>query len=436
MRLSLVPDLAPRPDLPSEVRRASSDLAANRLDFGRLDRAALVAFRRAAHLDPQDPDYPYILGEALTDLGRHGDALQAYSEAVRLHPTEPLYLTARAGALHRLGRLDEAETAYREALALGPRSVAAWNGLGVVLVERDRPAEGAQIFRTALEIEPAAAARNNLGVALWAQGDRESALGVLDEAGRAEPTRPVFHRNLALALKDLDRSEEALAVFRQLVDMEPRSAEALADLGDALYAVGRTEDAEGAYRDALALDPQVLRGRRTTNANREAMVLRRVREDITPRRDPAESAVRLAWSTVYAAGRLVSTTFGAASRVFGRAGALAVVLVLVAGGRVAWVTVPPYVTSHIVRDEMAAAARAPVQSDRDVLERLARSLRRRGLDRAFPPDRFSIVTEPRFRSISIDYEVPLSYVPGFERRWRFRLEVEEPYLLAEETLHF
>ena len=55
------------------------------------DKEFLAAFRRAVHLEPNDPDYHYILGDALSRLERHREALPALREAVLMSPSDAAY---------------------------------------------------------------------------------------------------------------------------------------------------------------------------------------------------------------------------------------------------------------------------------------------------------------------------------------------------------
>lgn len=84
---------------------------------GLTDKQALAAFRKAVRLEPADPDYYYILGDALAQLGRHGEALPALEEAIRLSPEDPAYRYALGATLWTMRRYEEAASAFQAARA-------------------------------------------------------------------------------------------------------------------------------------------------------------------------------------------------------------------------------------------------------------------------------------------------------------------------------
>lgn len=69
-----------------------------------LPERALADFRKAARGEPGDPDYAYILGNALAHRGNHADAVAAFREAIALDRAQPLYHASLGVALWRLDR--------------------------------------------------------------------------------------------------------------------------------------------------------------------------------------------------------------------------------------------------------------------------------------------------------------------------------------------
>src|SRR5512145_52515 len=111
-----------------------------------LPEKALADFRRAARGEPGDPDYAYILGNALAHRGNHAEAVLAFREAIALDRSQPLYSASLGIALWRLGRLDEAIVAFQDALELSPADAQALNGLGLALLSAGRCAEATNVL--------------------------------------------------------------------------------------------------------------------------------------------------------------------------------------------------------------------------------------------------------------------------------------------------
>jgi membrane-associated protein len=115
------------------------------------------------------------------------------------------------------------------------------------------------------------------------------------------------------------------------------------------------------------------------------------------------------------------------------------VLVLIVAAVVvhaAWVAVPAYIRHYSFKDDVAQIGRASVRDDRQVLERLMHAVREHGLETRIREESFHIETGSKWRRIECSYEVPLQILPGFEHHMRFRLGVEEPFLVEPNPVFF
>jgi tetratricopeptide (TPR) repeat protein len=114
---------------------------------------AMVCYRRAIDLDPNDARWPYLLALELNQPGTGGDK----EEAVRLYrrsadcPTASTdqwatALLTLADLLTELGRGDEAAPLYQQVFAADPSNPWAAYRVGVALAERDETEKAAQIL--------------------------------------------------------------------------------------------------------------------------------------------------------------------------------------------------------------------------------------------------------------------------------------------------
>ena len=136
-------------------------------DFGQCHCALALALREtrqsqeslaeAQHCLALLPGYAgawNLIGNAQTDLGDFGAALEAYQKAVEI---EPSYINAHFNlglALSSLNRNDEAEAAIKETLRLKPDMVDSWVILGNVQMRLDEKRQALQSFGTALKLSP------------------------------------------------------------------------------------------------------------------------------------------------------------------------------------------------------------------------------------------------------------------------------------------
>jgi tetratricopeptide (TPR) repeat protein len=86
-------------------------------------KEALVAYRKAATLDPTNASYANNVGAALRATGQPGEAASQHMAAAALDPGTIQYQLNTAAALRDTGDLSGAIESYREALRLSPRNV-------------------------------------------------------------------------------------------------------------------------------------------------------------------------------------------------------------------------------------------------------------------------------------------------------------------------
>jgi len=102
----------------------------------------LLLLGRALELDPDDPEPPYLLGEAAWETQRAA-ALAQYSEALdrlgRGSHDEPYYRAMAARLRYRLGQRAAADSLMAELVRLHPEDVAQRNDFADVLLEDRRP---------------------------------------------------------------------------------------------------------------------------------------------------------------------------------------------------------------------------------------------------------------------------------------------------------
>ncbi|MFA6954662.1 MAG: protein kinase [Thermoanaerobaculia bacterium] len=94
---------------------------------GRFD-AALVSFKAAERLTPENTFVLANEGVALQWLGRDEEAIAAYRRSIRIRPTGPTYNNL-AALLYFAGRYDEAVDAFEGATAIDPNDHQLWAGL-------------------------------------------------------------------------------------------------------------------------------------------------------------------------------------------------------------------------------------------------------------------------------------------------------------------
>lgn len=402
-----------------------------------LPERAFANFRRAADGEPLDPDYVYILGAALADRGRHAEAAAAFQDAIALDRAQAAYFVALGASRWHLRNHEDAAAAFEEALAIAPGSAAALNGLGVALLGQGRATEAALALERAAAASPDAwEPAVNGAVARWRAGDQACAVSALRRAAGLWPDVVAVLRPLGRALAAQGEQAEALALFERIALLAPGDAAAQLDRGDALHALGRADDADAAYAEAQRLDPRALAGRPDSLDARRAIALSRLRAEHAVPRSLSTRLVRAFWEAVGALGHGFQQ---AGARGWRSALSLRGLVWTVPLASACWVGAalgPVYVRHYLLEDDLRNIARTPLDDDAFVRQRLREAVETRGLTGHVADECFSVTTEPRLRTISCRYVVPVALVPGLRHELRFHLRARELVLIQPAAVHY
>jgi tetratricopeptide (TPR) repeat protein len=198
----------------------------------------------------------FNLGNALVRQHRPEEAIVHYREALRIEPDNVNVLVNLGSTLSREGKINEAVVCYSKALEVEPQSAEAYNGLGVVLAKQGRFDEAIARYREALRIRPNyAEARRNLQIGLAKQGMLERATDGHPQGLPTELEGAEACINQGIVLAGQGKLDEAIAQFSKALQIRPDHAEAHYNLGLALAQQGKFDKAADHYRKALRIKP-------------------------------------------------------------------------------------------------------------------------------------------------------------------------------------
>ena len=240
---------------------ASFEDALDQLSAGRSAEAlATLGALHAANPDAQVIAATYA--SALSEQGRHRQALAIYRKAVRSWPGDSMLFHDLAVAAQRAGLRDEAMRAEQASLALDPRNGAAHNGLGLLLIEANRIDEARQAFERATAVDPSSAEYfANFGNAKRATGDRAGAEAAYRSALMCDPDAANALNGLGALLVETGKPLEAIPLFERAAASDENLWEARLNLGIAHQTAGQLDAAAAAYRAVLAAPPRFTRER-------------------------------------------------------------------------------------------------------------------------------------------------------------------------------
>lgn len=217
--------------------------------------AAADTLGEARKLFPGSPRMAYFHGLALSQCGRHEEALRAFGEAESAaRNVEPSLLNADfyfdfGASAERAGEFALATEHLRRSIQLDTSNAArAYNYLGYMWADRgENLDEAGELIRRAVEIEPDNGAYiDSLGWYLFRRGEYEEALATLLRASSLlpEPDAVVFE-HIGDACSKLGRTAEAVAYWEKALALDEKNS-ALAAKIDA-----STEKVAGQHKPAI-----------------------------------------------------------------------------------------------------------------------------------------------------------------------------------------
>jgi tetratricopeptide (TPR) repeat protein len=183
-----------------DVAKTYSIAARIRAALGNVDEAARL-WRKAATLDPTNPDPKIQLALFYLQAGRKPDALPVVESLKEMRVDQPLHYLTVAVLLARLGQFDQSEAMLARCREMAPGEAWSYRESARFYIQtKQKGAEALRLAQKAVELEPAAGNYAVAGQACMAAGDREGARAALRKARELEPTNNAF----AEALKQLE----------------------------------------------------------------------------------------------------------------------------------------------------------------------------------------------------------------------------------------
>lgn len=205
---------------------------------------------------PRSAQANHLCGRALSQLGRHAEAIDYLRAAVAADPDLAAAQADLADLLFRSGELKGAEGSSRRAVILRPDELEYRLRLVEILEQADKKAEALAELSIAQEFAPG---RFDLLIRLFRTLSR---LGMYPEALRIAERAVLENGENDQTLYLLAASRYGVADMQGAVEACQKSLSHRADrpevhvtLGSAFFALGRVDDASAAYQRALTIAP-------------------------------------------------------------------------------------------------------------------------------------------------------------------------------------
>ncbi|HYK91706.1 MAG TPA: tetratricopeptide repeat protein [Acidobacteriota bacterium] len=195
--------------------------------------AALVEWKKAVDLNPEEAKAHFNLALALDRKGQVDEAIVEYGKTIETDAENASAYTNLAVDLARTGKVDEAVDWLTKCLSFNPENAQAQSNLSTLLVQKGQFDRAIDHGQKAVDIEPDYAdAHNSLGTAL-AMADRlDEAIPHLERAVAIAPDSFEYQFNLGRFLTAKGKFADAIAYFERAVQLsggrEPLSLDMLA----------------------------------------------------------------------------------------------------------------------------------------------------------------------------------------------------------------
>ena len=220
----------------------------------------------AVSANPQHADAHFHRGHALTQLGRHNEAVESFAQAAR-HYRHEVTMCELVNALSSVGRNEEARAAFWTSTQINPEYLPAHYGFTQISWTMGRKEEHLSSYAVARQkvgdkpdlLLSEASARIHMG-------ELEEAAGCLERAVEIAPDRPDVAAQFGHALSLTMRHDEAMGAFERAMNLEPDNPGILQSYGSALLRAGQASRAIPILDEAHKLRPadQMVLGSLTT----------------------------------------------------------------------------------------------------------------------------------------------------------------------------
>jgi tetratricopeptide (TPR) repeat protein len=175
------------------------------------------------------------LAAALSERGRHEEALFHMTTAVELSSHNPSSINNLGYIQMQQGRYEEAIINFRRALDLNPNYLKAHQNLAMALIQTDKIDEAVNHYRILLDIAPDSKdVLNDLANAMVKQRRITEALSYYSKALDLDPNDAEIHNNFGVAWIHMGRFEKAVDHFRRALQLNQGYIDARENLKKAL----------------------------------------------------------------------------------------------------------------------------------------------------------------------------------------------------------
>ncbi|MFH1778143.1 MAG: tetratricopeptide repeat protein [Candidatus Omnitrophota bacterium] len=218
---------------------------------------AIVEYKKAIKIDPDDPDLYYDLGRALEENTLYSRALEAYKKTIELNPDHWQALTGAADVCREMDDFVHAEEFYNQAIKLRPEVSALYHKSAITLIKQKRYPEAIDKSKRALVMSPLNFdARFTLAEAYFHNQDINRALAEFNFIRNEEPTKLAVLKWVGYIYLKQEEYGLAKDILAEFVEIDAEDAWGHYYLALAYERLRQNKEAIKEYEKALELSPE------------------------------------------------------------------------------------------------------------------------------------------------------------------------------------
>lgn len=220
------------------------------------NQQALVHYKNAVALNPNDFMLVFNLANELYTQGLHEEALTYYDRAITLRTNVEQVYFNKGVVLTQLEKHAQAADCFMQAIDTNSRYTRAYTHAGNAFEKANKHDQAIDIYKRGIEVDYNNADLNYRLALVYRHKDMfHEAIQELRNAMAKDPKNVVYKLELANTLHLIDASEEALRLYEEILELYPNNHHVLYNLGYTIKKLGYIEKALEIYNKVLDIDP-------------------------------------------------------------------------------------------------------------------------------------------------------------------------------------
>jgi len=219
-------------------------------------KESIDCFKKALHIDPDNSEALYHLGDNYYNLGDYSGAEKAFKKAIAISPEFAKPYSGLGLVYYNQKLFDQAHTCFTKAVELDNTLVETHYNLGLIAYIRGDYQEAENAFKKTIHIKSDHdRAINNLGLLYRKKGFLQEALHAFDKAIHINPDNYMAYNNLGIIYQESGIPDRAELAFSKSLEMNPGYVDARNNLGLLFYRQNRLNEAEAVFKETVGMAP-------------------------------------------------------------------------------------------------------------------------------------------------------------------------------------